>query len=578
MSSEFNKTVRDFANSLKNATPNKTSPYDTPAVVKRVDGDTAWVHIEGGVDETPVKLTTNAKKGDIVQVRIAGGTAWLTGNATAPPTDDTKAIEADDKAEKVKVIAIDAKELADSAAEFANDAKASAESAAADAGIARDAAKSALTGLSTVESVVDVVNWFAEHKTATEDTTVDSSKTYYIYNASTGLLERVTPEGTENPSEEGWYELTKAISDYVSSHIALTNEGLWVVKDDNSYRLLLTSEEIIIKDEDDNNISVFGKNINLGLDDGARSIITPSSFSIVDETKNIAFESKISETPGIVTKVIDCNLLELPNGQTKQINEITDVPVGTDFTLEVYSVSSSGFYGGRVLHKKTFNRKSTSGSTYVASIPNYGTLKYITPDNLLFETSDWWLQWRTLYLSRITYSETVNNIPETSLYGNTMLNSPSGYALNTAISDIGWDTTDPVISDDMVDIQKLLTKELYSLKGETILRSEFKFGSAWTVLTCDAAKFANRVSANLELNVSSYVANYSYTMNTAIDSSLRPSKLTYIPATACDSNFSNAVACMCYLNTDGLFTINIPAANRPYIFLQIDYFVGGGFS
>ena len=72
-----------------------TAAYDTQGTVTRVDGDTAWVHIPGGVDETPVKLTINAKYGDTVQVRVSGGTAWLVGNNTAPPTDDTKAIEAE---------------------------------------------------------------------------------------------------------------------------------------------------------------------------------------------------------------------------------------------------------------------------------------------------------------------------------------------------------------------------------------------------------------------------------------------------------------------------------------------------
>ena len=84
-----------------------TSAYDTTAEVRRVDGDTAWVHIPGGVDETPVKLTISAKPGDTVQLRVGGGSAWLVGNATAPPTDDTKAKEAQKTAEKAAGTATD---------------------------------------------------------------------------------------------------------------------------------------------------------------------------------------------------------------------------------------------------------------------------------------------------------------------------------------------------------------------------------------------------------------------------------------------------------------------------------------
>lgn len=88
-------SINVLAKELAKAIPSKskTSPYDTQAVVKRIDGDIAWVHIPGGVDETPVQMTSSAKKGDIVQVRVSGGRAWLYGNATNPPTDDSKANE-----------------------------------------------------------------------------------------------------------------------------------------------------------------------------------------------------------------------------------------------------------------------------------------------------------------------------------------------------------------------------------------------------------------------------------------------------------------------------------------------------
>ena len=75
---------------IRKSTPAPTS-YDTPATVTRIEDGIAWVHIDGGVDETPVKLTIAAHEGDVVQVRVGGGTAWLTGNGTRPPTDDALA-------------------------------------------------------------------------------------------------------------------------------------------------------------------------------------------------------------------------------------------------------------------------------------------------------------------------------------------------------------------------------------------------------------------------------------------------------------------------------------------------------
>ena len=87
--------IKDMAEAVKATArqQERTSPYDTSAEVRRIEGGTAWVHIPGGVDETPVKLTIACKPGDTVQVRVGGGSAWLVGNASAPPTDDTRANE-----------------------------------------------------------------------------------------------------------------------------------------------------------------------------------------------------------------------------------------------------------------------------------------------------------------------------------------------------------------------------------------------------------------------------------------------------------------------------------------------------
>ena len=79
-----------------------TEPYDTRAEVVRVSGSTAYVHIPGGVPETPVTMTIACKKGDTVQVRVSGGRAWIVGNETAPPTDDTKVKEVEAQAELMK--------------------------------------------------------------------------------------------------------------------------------------------------------------------------------------------------------------------------------------------------------------------------------------------------------------------------------------------------------------------------------------------------------------------------------------------------------------------------------------------
>ena len=105
--------AKDFAQLISQSKSNKTGPYDTQATVKRVEGNTVWVSIPGGIDETPIDKTVNCTAGDKVQVRVSGGRAWITGNASAPPTDDTTAIKARTTANEAQVLAVDAKETAD---------------------------------------------------------------------------------------------------------------------------------------------------------------------------------------------------------------------------------------------------------------------------------------------------------------------------------------------------------------------------------------------------------------------------------------------------------------------------------
>jgi hypothetical protein len=84
----LNEFVKEIASTMKQS---KTKAYDTVAKVLRVDEKTAYVHIDGGADETPAQMAINCKSGDTVKIRVSGGKAWLTGNLTSPPTDDTAA-------------------------------------------------------------------------------------------------------------------------------------------------------------------------------------------------------------------------------------------------------------------------------------------------------------------------------------------------------------------------------------------------------------------------------------------------------------------------------------------------------
>jgi hypothetical protein len=95
----LNEFVKEIASAMKES---KTKAYDTVAKVLRVDEKTAYVHIDGGADETPAQMAINCKAGDSVKIRVSGGRAWLTGNLTSPPTDDTAAEKVKQSHERFK--------------------------------------------------------------------------------------------------------------------------------------------------------------------------------------------------------------------------------------------------------------------------------------------------------------------------------------------------------------------------------------------------------------------------------------------------------------------------------------------
>ena len=87
--------VKDLFDQIMKAIDKKTKKAGTnyTGKVTRVEGDTAFVQFDGSaINDTPVKLSIDAKPGDSVRIMVQGGKAWLTGNDTAPPTNDTAAL------------------------------------------------------------------------------------------------------------------------------------------------------------------------------------------------------------------------------------------------------------------------------------------------------------------------------------------------------------------------------------------------------------------------------------------------------------------------------------------------------
>lgn len=215
---------------IREADKKKTSPRNIDAEVIRIENDIAWVRIPGNDKDTPVKLTINARPGDIVQVRIEKGSGWIAGNATNPPTDDRTALYADRRAREAYSISIGAEEESRRAKEAADRAEISSQEAQISADNARNSAiqanthaNSALTQLSVVEEVVDTLNWITDHGNyvparpiyvLTTDETIEPERNYY----SETVTYFPTTDTAVNPKKE-YYERSGEDPDYVYTKV-----------------------------------------------------------------------------------------------------------------------------------------------------------------------------------------------------------------------------------------------------------------------------------------------------------------------------------------------------------------------
>lgn len=309
---------KDLVDIIKGSDNKGTKAYDTTATVTRVEDSTVWVHIPGGVDETPVKKTISAKQGDTVQVRVSGGSAWLNGNASAPPTDDAQANLAVEYALVANNAADSAVRSADEARVAAEAAKATADSvhgiavqALADAETANGAASSALTGLSMVESVVGVLNWVSTHATyqLTADEDVVDGKWYFTYDADDDRYE-VVNNPTGDPSAQGYYEIAsidEAVQDYLTSHLALTDMGLWLQTDGVNSKLLLSNTDGLVIYGDNGPLAKYGTDAVIGDESGFHIKIDGTEIGFYQAAQKVAYinGNKLYITQSVVLQQMD---------------------------------------------------------------------------------------------------------------------------------------------------------------------------------------------------------------------------------------------------------------------------------
>lgn len=288
--------IEQFVNAIKQEPDDKKTTYS--AIVSRIDEEgVIWVYVAGADKDTPTAQTgVEVKKGDNVTVEWRNNKLYIAGNYSNPAAGMARVVNvemaaqaANQAAQNAVADAGRAREAAESVEGIARHAEEVAEGVEDLAKSAKTAADTAFTNLSQVQSVLEVAQWIATHGTYVKATLFNPNATYYTITAtqvtepsdddkdSQGVLiyyeldngiyvrttdvavddqktyYRVTGTPVAQPSAEhiaDYYTLavSEAMADYVQSHLALTNEGLYVMADDSEWKVLVRATGIDIID------------------------------------------------------------------------------------------------------------------------------------------------------------------------------------------------------------------------------------------------------------------------------------------------------------------------------------------
>lgn len=191
----------------------------------------------------------------------------------------------------------DACERATTAQTTAGEAKTQASEAKTQATAATSYANGALTGLSTVQDVIGVLDWAQKNAqySLTADTDIVPGKTYWTRSGSGTEADPYTYAPVVSPVKtqlSNYYEISgvdEAMADYINAHLALLNDGLYVLSDNSGWKVRIANDGVSIIDSQGKTVAQYRSTITLGTNDGNQLNLTPDAIAFAIAGQTIAY-------------------------------------------------------------------------------------------------------------------------------------------------------------------------------------------------------------------------------------------------------------------------------------------------
>ena len=335
----------------------------------------------------------------------AAASRALTAAASAEESAETAATAAEkavEDADKARKAAKEADRKAGEAGEAAEGARKSANIAQESAHNASEYAARALGNLSTVQSVTETLNWITTHGTMTKtddyapstDTEVVEGKKYYSRSGSGTAQDpyvyTLISNPTGDPSAAGYYEgvldpthvyfvqdnagdyevagvryaivtepkvediadyyvlsIDESLNNYVATHLALLNDGLYVMADNSEWKVKIAGNGVYILDPDNRPKNTMSEDKNIiGYPDSERLESTTDSIKAYNKDNVTFFEIDYTGGSGVAKASVECTIFSTNQyrdivSHTVQLPE--DIIPGSSFSVllsNIYAISS----------------------------------------------------------------------------------------------------------------------------------------------------------------------------------------------------------------------------------------------
>lgn len=129
-----------------------------------------------------------------------------------------------------------------------------------------------------------------------------------------------------------------SLGKYVGAHLSMTSDGLYIISDNTSWRVLIKNDCVQILDDSDNVVAEYGTTVQIGLTGQSNIKIDSRSFKLVDKDGHTFLEARDLRDASGIAEIVDYFVGDGNN----TIFYLSDTPIGS-VSVTIDNVATSAY-------------------------------------------------------------------------------------------------------------------------------------------------------------------------------------------------------------------------------------------